>query len=58
MKSIYIMIVLLTGMFCNAQTFGASALDVKDTYDGGKPVWAMAKAGNFRQGSDGLFPNT
>ena len=38
MKSIYIMIVLLTGMFCNAQTFGASALDVKGNYDGSKPV--------------------
>lgn len=38
MKSIYIMVLLLAGMLCKAQTFGASALDVKGTYDGKKPI--------------------
>jgi hypothetical protein len=38
MKSIYTALLLLTGMLCNAQTFGASALDVKGIYDTSRPV--------------------
>lgn len=38
MKSICTVLLLLAGMFCNAQTFGATDLDVKGTYDSAKPV--------------------
>jgi len=38
MKTLYVTVLLFAGMFCNAQTFGATALDVKGTYDAAKPV--------------------
>ena len=38
MKSIYAALLLLTGMLCNAQTFGATALDVKGNYNSSEPV--------------------
>lgn len=38
MKSIYTVVLLLAGIFCNAQTFGATALDVKGIYNASKPV--------------------
>ncbi len=38
MKSFYIVVLLLAGVFCNAQTFGATGLDVKGTYDASNPV--------------------
>lgn len=33
MKVMYVVALLFTGIFCNAQTFGATALDVKGNYN-------------------------
>lgn len=33
MKTIYITVLLLVSVFCNAQTFGSTALDVKGNYN-------------------------
>lgn len=38
MKIIYVIVILFSGMLCNAQTFGATALDVKGIYDTSRPV--------------------
>ena len=47
MKSIYAALVLLTGMFCNAQTFGATALAVKGNYNPSEQVTGQwLKKGN------------
>lgn len=58
MKSICTMLLLLAGMFCKAQTFGATALDVKGTYNSAKPVMGQW----LRLGNSGkvtmLFPQT
>ena len=58
MKSIYTAVLLLAGMFCNAQTFGATALDVKGNYDAIKPLTGQW----LRQGTSGkvtmAFPQT
>jgi|GEM_PF-2008812 len=58
MKNIYIVVLLFTGMFCSAQTFGATALDVKGTYDASKPVTGQW----LRQGKSDkvtmVFPQT
>ncbi|ALM50442.1 hypothetical protein AMR72_17045 [Flavobacterium psychrophilum] len=58
MKSIYTAALLFIGMICNAQTFGATALDVKGTYDASKSVigqWLrQGKSGNVTM----IFPQT
>lgn len=58
MKSIYTAALLFIGMICNAQTFGATALNVKGTYDASKAVtgqWLrQGKSGNITM----VFPQT
>lgn len=38
MKIIYVVALLFVGVFCNAQTFGATALDVKGNYNPSEQV--------------------
>lgn len=45
MKSFYTLLLLFFGMFCNAQTFGATALDVKGSSSQGTGKWM--KKGNL-----------
>jgi len=58
MKIIYAWVLFMTGIVCIAQTFGATALDVKGTYDSAKPVTGQW----LRQGTSGnvtmVFPQT
>ncbi|MDV6169937.1 hypothetical protein R1T16_15980 [Flavobacterium sp. DG1-102-2] len=58
MKIIYAWVLFMTGIVCIAQTFGATALDVKGTYDSAKPVTRQW----LRQGTSGnvtmVFPQT
>ena len=47
MKSIYTALLVLSGVFCNAQTFGATALDVKGDYNASELITGQwLKKGN------------
>jgi len=58
MKNIYMIVLLLAGVFCNAQTFGATGLDVKGNYNASAPVtgqWLrLGKSNNVTM----VFPQT
>lgn len=58
MKFFYATVLVLAGALCNAQTFGATALNVKGTYDASKPATGQW----LRQGTSSkvtmVFPQT